>query len=97
VATTDYVGNYLEFRFGTRADAFIDDRADVFPPAVEKDYGVLLSGSAGWRTVLARYRFNVVLWPRSEALASLISEDPGWRVQMSDRHWVVAVRTRRPG
>jgi hypothetical protein len=97
VATTDYVGNYLEFRFGTRADAFIDDRADVFPPAVEKDYGVLLSGSAGWRQVLARYRFDVVLWPRSEALASLISEDSGWKVQMSDRHWVVAVRTRRPG
>ncbi len=32
VATTDYVGNYLEFRYGTRADAFIDDRADIFPP-----------------------------------------------------------------
>jgi hypothetical protein len=94
VATTDYVGNYLEFRFGTRAEAFVDDRADVFPPAVEKDYGVLLSGSAGWQKVLARYRFDVVLWPRSEALASLISEDRGWTVRMSDRHWVVAVRNR---
>ncbi len=94
VATTDYVGNYLEFRYGTRASAFIDDRADVFPPAVEKDYGTsCLSGSEGWRTVLARYRFDVVLWPRSEALASLISEDPGWKVRISDRHWVVAVRT----
>jgi len=97
VATTDYVGNYLEFRFGTRADAFIDDRADVFPPGVEKDYGVLLSGSEGWQEVLARYRFDVVLWPRTEALASLISEDPGWKVQMTDRHWVVAVRSPRPG
>jgi hypothetical protein len=66
----------------------------VFPPAVEKDYGVLLSGSAGWQKVLARYRFDVVLWPRSEALASLISEDRGWTVRMSDRHWVVAVRNR---
>jgi hypothetical protein len=94
VATTDYVGNYLEFRFGTRAEAFVDDRADVFPPAVEKDYGVLLSGSAGWQKVLARYRFDVVLWPRSEALASLISEDRGWTVRMSDRHWVVAIRNR---
>jgi len=92
VATTDYVGNYLEFRYGTRAEAFIDDRADVFPPAVEKDYGILLSGSEGWKAVLARYRFDVVLWPRSEALASLIAEDPGWTVRISDRHWVVAVR-----
>ncbi|HEY5025387.1 MAG TPA: hypothetical protein VII76_10460 [Acidimicrobiales bacterium] len=97
VATTDYVGNYLEFRYGTRADAFIDDRADVFPPAVEKDYGILLSGSQGWQSVLRRYRFDVVLWPRTEALASLIAQDPGWRVRMTDRHWVVAVRTGTSG
>jgi hypothetical protein len=92
VATTDYVGNYLEFRYGTRAEAFIDDRADVFPAAVEKDYGTLLSGGPGWQAVLDRYRFDVVLWPRAEALASLVSEDPGWTVRIRDRRWVVAVR-----
>jgi hypothetical protein len=96
VATTDYVGNYLEFRFGTHASAFIDDRADIFPPAVEKDYGTLLAGSEGWQQVLARYHFDVVLWPRNEALASLISEDPGWTVRIRDRRWVVAVRDRIP-
>jgi len=92
VATTDYVGNYLEFRYGTHANAFIDDRADVFPPAVEKDYGTLLAGGEGWQAVLARYRFDVVLWPRSQSLASLIAEDPGWTVRISDRRWIVAVR-----
>jgi len=96
VATTDYVGNYLEFRYGTRADAFIDDRADIFPPAVERDYGTLLTGSPGWQAVLARYRFDVVLWPRSDALASLIADDPGWTVRIRDRHWVVAVRNHAP-
>jgi hypothetical protein len=93
VATTDYVGNYLEFRYGTRASAFIDDRADVFPPAVETDYGTLLSGSAGWQRVLARYHFDAVLWPRNEALASLVSEDPAWTVRIRNRHWIVAVPT----
>jgi hypothetical protein len=93
VATTDYVGNYLEFRFGPRAQVFVDDRVDVFPPAVERDYGVLLRGSGGWQAVLARYRFDAVLWPRDQALASLVAHDPGWIVRVSDRHWVVAVRT----
>jgi hypothetical protein len=97
VATTDFVGNYLEFRYGTRANAFIDDRADVFPLSVEKDYGTLLNGTEGWQAVLARYRFDAVLWPRSEALASLISEDPGWKVRISNRQWVVAVRTSPSG
>jgi hypothetical protein len=93
VATTDYVGNYLEFRFRPRAEVYVDDRVDVFPPAVERDYGVLLRGSPGWQGVLARYRFDAVLWPRDQALASLIAHDPGWTVRVSDRHWVVAVRT----
>jgi hypothetical protein len=92
VATTDYVGNYLEFRFGPRAEVYVDDRVDVFPPAVERDYGVLLRGSEGWQGVLARYRFDAVLWPRDQALASLIAHDPRWTVRVSDRHWVVAVR-----
>ncbi len=55
----------------------------------------MLSGGEGWQAVLARYRFDVVLWPRSEPLASLISEDPGWTVRIRDRHWVVAVRNAR--
>jgi hypothetical protein len=92
VATTDFVGNYLEFRYGARAQVFVDDRADVFPPAVERDYGTLLGGSEGWQRVLARYRFDAVVWPRTEALASLIAKDPAWSVHISDRHWIVAVR-----
>ena len=77
--------------------AFIDDRADVFPPAVEKDYGVLLSGSAGWQAVLARYRFDVVLWPRSErpGLARRRRTRAG-RCRISDRRWVVAVPRNGP-
>ena len=94
VAAPDYVGNYLEFRFGPRASVFVDDRVDVFPAAVERDYGVLLRGSAGWPAVLARDRFDAVVWPRHDALASLVAHDPGWTVKVSDRRWVVAVRTK---
>jgi len=95
VAAPDYVGNYLEWRYGTRANAFIDDRADVFPDAVNRDYDVLLDGAQGWQTVLARYGFHAVLWPRSEPLASLVAEDPRWSVRLVDRHWIVAVPAHR--
>jgi hypothetical protein len=43
--------------------------------------------------VLARDRFDAVLWPRTEALASLVAHDRGWSVRMRDRHWMVAVRS----
>jgi len=100
VATPDYVGNYLEFRYGTRASAFVDDRVDVFPPAVERGYGVLLDGGQSWQSVLDRYGVRTVLWPRSEPLATLVRRAPDWSVRLIDRNWVVAVHVptaaRRP-
>jgi hypothetical protein len=92
VVTPDYVGNYLEYRFGTRASAFVDDRVDVLAPAAEHAYGILLGGSAGWRASLDTFHVDAVLWPRTEALAGLLAEAPGWTEPVRDKHWVVAVR-----
>ena len=92
VATPDYVGNYLEFRYGTRARAFFDDRVDVFPAPVVQDYETLLAGGPGWQAVLARHRIDAVLWPRSDPLAGLLAESSGWSVRLQDRGWIVAVR-----
>jgi hypothetical protein len=92
VATQDFVGNYLEFRYGARASAFIDDRVDMYPESVEASYLSLLAGSPGWESILNHYRVNAVLWARSEPLAGLVAESPHWKVVWQDRGWVVAVR-----
>ncbi|MDQ6910149.1 MAG: hypothetical protein M3Z84_05090, partial [Actinomycetota bacterium] len=44
VASEDFVGNYLTFRFGDKAREFIDDRYDMFPTGVSNDYLTLLGG-----------------------------------------------------
>jgi hypothetical protein len=92
VATQDFVGNYLEYRYGGRASAFFDDRVDVYPSNFEAAYGVLAGGGASWRRVLARYHVDTVLWSTSQPLASLVEADRGWRVMFRDRRWVVACR-----
>jgi hypothetical protein len=92
VATEDFVGNYLEFRYGARASAFIDDRVDMYPESVVAAYGSLLAGSQDWETILNRYRVDAVLWARSEPLAGLVAESPRWKVVWHDRSWLVAVR-----
>jgi hypothetical protein len=92
VAAPDYVGNYLEFRFGVGAKVLIDDRVDMFPSSVQRAYTTLLAGSARWQAVLTGpYRPSAVLWPRNEPLAGLVAEDPHWRVVLKDRRWIVAV------
>jgi len=93
VAAPDYVGNYLELRYGTRASAFFDDRVDVFPLSTVRDYDTLLLGRPGWEGVLARHRVDAVLWPRAQRLARLLGSDHRWSVRLADRDWVVAVRT----
>jgi hypothetical protein len=96
VVAPDYVGNYLEYRLGTRASVFIDDRVDMFPLSVVDSSATLLGGSEGWQGVLDHVRASAVLWPRSEPLAGLVAEDRSWRVVLRDRHWLVAVPVRDP-
>ena len=59
------MGNYLELLYGTDADAFIDDRVDMYPPEVVDDYLALLHGAPGWEQVLDRRGVDLVLWDRS--------------------------------
>ena len=91
VAAPDYVGNYLEYRYGTRARVFVDDRVDMFPSPVERAYGVLLQGTTAWGAVLSRDHVAAVLWPRDEPLARRLAHDARWQIVVRDRRWIVAV------
>jgi hypothetical protein len=86
----DYVGNYLEARFGTSVKVFIDDRYDMFPENVVNDYLTLNQGQAGWQEVLDRHRASAVLWPVDEPLGQLLAVSPRWRVVYSDQRFLIA-------
>lgn len=90
--THDYVGNYLEWRFGASANTWIDDRAELLPHRAVEDYVTLLTAGADHSGVLDRYRANVVVWNRDEELADELPRMRGWRVVSRDRHWVSACR-----
>jgi hypothetical protein len=90
VVAPDFVGNYLELRYGTRASVFVDDRFDMFPTSVVHDADSLLLAKPGWGEVLARWRPTAVLWPTQDALAQLLTTSAGWRVTFSEPGWIVA-------
>jgi hypothetical protein len=91
-ATSDTVGNYLELVYGDQANAFLDDRVDMYPKPVVQDFLVLLHGSPGWREVLERRDIDLVLWERTSALSQLMAESADWRIVYSDPGWVVGCR-----
>lgn len=86
----DYVGNYLEARFGPSVKVFFDDRFDMFPARVADDDVTLVKGEPGWDRVLATYRATAVLWRVDEPLGQLVAASPLWHVVYADSEYLVA-------
>jgi hypothetical protein len=91
VATQDTVGCYLILRRGREAGVFIDDRYDMYPVSVSRDYLTLLRANPGALDVLDRRSIDVVLWNRSLPLVPALRED-GWQEVGGDETWVLLVR-----
>jgi len=92
MATSDTTGNYLELLRGTRANAFIDDRVDMYPTSLVDDFLVLEHGQPGWERVLDRHEVDLLLWQRSSPLTELASTSGRWRVLYQDGDWSVLCR-----
>jgi hypothetical protein len=90
VVSRDYVGNYLEVRYGPRVKVFLDDRYDMFPAGVVEDFTKLNDGKPEWDAILDRYDASAVIWPTNEALGQLLAVSPRWRVVYSDQEFLIA-------
>jgi hypothetical protein len=75
VVTPDRTGNYLSWRYGTAAHAWVDDR-----PGVRRgsEYLDLRRGRPGWQDTLAASGVSVVLWESDDDLTAALRSDPGW-------------------
>ena len=92
VLTHDYDGNYLEWRYGTRALPWLDDRAELHAYAVARDYVFLLSDLGDADDILARNPHDVVLWEADSSLGRHLLVDPDYRIVYRDASSVVACR-----
>jgi hypothetical protein len=91
VVSRDYVGNYIEARYGTTVKVWLDDRYDLFPATLVEDFTLLNNGHIGWNDVLDKYDTSAVIWPTNEALAQLLADSPRWRVVYTDQEFLIAV------
>jgi hypothetical protein len=88
VAHEDFVGNYLILRYGQQRRVFIDDRYDMYPVALAKDYRTLLQGRTGALDILERRQIDVVLWEKDLPLVQILKA-AGWRETFRERDYVV--------
>ncbi len=94
VVAPDYVGNYLELRYGEQANVWVDDRASV---ETFLDYERLQHLSGDWEESLAEARPDVVLWERDEPLAAELSRDPAWVSGLTTDRYLVLCRAETVG
>ena len=85
----DFVGNYLDVRYGDAGAAWIDDRFELHDASLVDDYLVLLDGGPEWRAVLDRYDAEAIVWPRDGVLTELATAIGGWGEVWGDDDWVV--------
>jgi len=85
----DFVGNYLDIRYGDAGAAWIDDRFELHDASLVEDYITLLDGDPGWNDVLDRYDAEAIVWPRAGVLVELTTQIAGWTDVWSDDDWVV--------
>jgi len=87
--TPDFVGNYLEFRYGGRARAWVDDRSS---PRTMIDYVSLRRMQGDWRDALRRADPDVVLWRRDDPFADMMARRDGWVVGLTTDDFRVLCR-----
>jgi hypothetical protein len=75
VMSHDYVGNYLEWRYGADAEAYVDDRPDA---ATLVQYRRILRLEDGWQDELAQVDPEVVLWHTDSPLSDELADDDAW-------------------
>lgn len=86
VVTTDVAAGYLILQRGRQANVFIDDRVDMYPTDVTKDYLRLLDGKA---EALDRYDdAEYVVWPTNRPF-----NNDGWQRIAERDGWIVYQRT----
>lgn len=91
VVTQDFVGNYLEYRFGESANVYVDDRYDMYPSALLRDYVTLMRAGSGWDEALDRAEPDAVLWRIDAPLGQLLRLSPDWKIAWTDNDWLVAI------
>jgi hypothetical protein len=90
--TDDRWGGYVILRYWPRQRVFVDDRYDMYPSRVLRDFFRFSDADGSWPQILDRWAVDVVVWPRQSAIVGRIAADSRWERRYQDDVAVVYVR-----
>ena len=80
----DSWGGYLIYRLYPETQVVVDDRHDLYEAEFLKDYLKIVRVGEQWNQALLQMHANLVLVPKSSALANLLWEVPEWKSVYQD-------------
>ena len=92
IFTSDRDGGFVIAKYWPEQTVFLDDRFDMYPPAVVEEYEDVAKVRANWSRVLDKHLVTLVVWDRSSALTQLLDQSDRWRRIYTDKDYVVFER-----
>jgi hypothetical protein len=93
ILSPDYWGGYLIYRRYSSYGVVIDDRHDLYGEQFLGLYLQMIHAEPGWDQFLKLHGVSCLLLPRNAALATVISETPGWEPIYTDDVAIVFRKT----
>lgn len=90
--TDDADAGFVINQYWPRQHVFMDDRFDMYPVPLMRDYLAVAGASSRWEQILDRHDVEVVVWRSDEALAGALERSAGWERIHRDRAFGVWVR-----
>ena len=79
----------VSLRYGSAVQVFVDDRYDMYPLAVSRDYRRLLGAREESLGILDQRAVDVVLWDKDEPLTNLLRVSGRWEQVWAEGNWVI--------
>jgi hypothetical protein len=92
IFTDDADAGFVINQYWPRQHVFMDDRFDMYPMPLMRDYLAVAAASPDWERILGRHGVQVVVWRNDEALAGALDRSDGWVRLHHDRDFGVWVR-----
>jgi hypothetical protein len=91
VFAPDFWGGYVIYRLYPQIRVAVDDRHDFYGEQFLRSYLKLVHVEPGWEKFLADHSVRCVVISKDSALASILTETPGWQPIYSDHVAVIFV------
>ena len=92
VFASDQIADYLVFRNYPRQRVFIDSRHNYYGAEIGNDFIAIDAGLPNWKSLLEKYKFDLIMCESGEPISVLVQATGGWRILDRTEKYILFAR-----